>query len=442
MSARSPARQSPLISSLPFFQLRKRRCALKLGRIPVKGFTMASNSNSKHHKIVFVSITNIQPSPENDDLYRPVLDSDPAIQALAESIRENGLREPLVLSLDGYILSGHRRYVACKLAGLKKVPVRYENVRRLTQRDKFLTLLREFNRQRVKSLDEQIRESVIDADPEEARAELREYRREKSKVGHDSLSLGAVKTRKKISAAKTAFQQAIVDVVYERRDYWPLSDRQIHYALLNNPPLKHSGKPDSIYRNDQPSYKSLVELVTRMRIVGTIPFDAIGDETRPFTEWDVHREPGAFVAKEIKDFLMGYSRDLIQSQPNHIEVVVEKNTVAGILRTVCGEFCIPMTSGRGYCSLPPRYKLAERFRFQHPDLGTPAQKPGHDLRFKAHSEGDQEAAGGVFHGGGVVRRSFSDPGRGVRIEKRADGDRSLFFSRRLHAQGSARQGLV
>lgn len=308
-----------------------------------------------------VELCDIQPAPENDTLYRPVDPNDPAIISLAESIQVHGLREPLVLSLDGYILSGHRRFAACKLLGLTTVPVRYENVRRDTDPDRFLTLLREFNRQRVKSLDEQIREAVIDADPEEARDELVLFRREKSKVGHVPLFMGDVKTRKQISAAKWEFCTTIKNVVQARRKFWPLSDRQIHYAILNIPPLIHSGKPDSRHANDLKSYKSLVELLTRMRLAGEIPFEAIGDETRPFIEWDVHDDPGAFVAKEIDNFLKGYYRNLLRSQPNHVEVVVEKNTVAGIVKTVVRDFTMQMTSGRGYCSLPPRHAMAQRF---------------------------------------------------------------------------------
>ena len=52
----------------------------------------------------------------------------------------------------------------------------------------------------------------------------------------------------------------------------------------------------------------------------------------------------------------------MQSQPNHIEIVVEKNTVAGLIQTVSGEFTIPQTSGRGFCSLPPRRAMLKRFR--------------------------------------------------------------------------------
>jgi hypothetical protein len=308
-----------------------------------------------------VPLWQIHPAPENDKLYRPVLESDPEIVALAESIRRWGLREPLVLSDDDYILSGHRRFAACRLAGLRTVPVRREHVRREDNPDKFVTLLREYNRQRVKSLDEQIREAVIDADPDEARAELLDYRRAAAKVGHVPLLLVDGRPRRRISQAKDEFLAAVLKVLEDRRDFWPLSDRQIHYPLLNDPPLKHRSKPDSRYRNDQASYKALCDLLTRARLTGLIPFEAIGDETRPFTSWCVHREPGAFVAQEIDAFLKGYFRDLMQSQPNHVEVVVEKNTVAGIVRPVCADFCIPMTSGRGYCSLPPRHAMAQRF---------------------------------------------------------------------------------
>jgi hypothetical protein len=68
-----------------------------------------------------------------------------------------------------------------------------------------------------------------------------------------------------------------------------------------------------------------------------------------------------FLREQYDQFLKGYYRDLQQSQPNHIEIVGEKNTIDGILRPVAAEYCIPMTIGRGYCSLPPRYAMAQRF---------------------------------------------------------------------------------
>lgn len=132
--------------------------------------------------------------------------------------------------------------------------------------------------------------------------------------------------------------------------------------LLNKPPLKHAAKPESIYRNDKQSYSALVELLTRARIAGFIPMECIADSTRPVTSWLVHRTAGDFLRKELAEFARGYWRDLLQSQPNHIEIVGEKNTVEPILRPVAMEFCIPMTTGRGYCSLPPRHAISQRYK--------------------------------------------------------------------------------
>jgi hypothetical protein len=64
----------------------------------------------------------------------------------------------------------------------------------------------------------------------------------------------------------------------------------------------------------------------------------------------------------MDDFMDGYWRDLQQSQPNHIEIVGEKNTIEGSIRDVAIRFCIPYTLGRGYCSIDPRYKMSRRFK--------------------------------------------------------------------------------
>lgn len=117
----------------------------------------------------------------------------------------------------------------------------------------------------------------------------------------------------------------------------------------------------SVYANDLKSYKALTDLLTRARLYGAIPFEAIADPTRPVTIWEVHRDCQSFMRRELGRFLRNYWRDLMQSQPNHIEIIGEKNTVAPILESVAGEYCIPLTIGRGYCSLPPRYEMAKRF---------------------------------------------------------------------------------
>jgi hypothetical protein len=311
----------------------------------------------------------IKPSPENDKLYKPVNARDPSIRELATSIREKGLLEPLVITRDNFLISGHRRLVACKLAGLTEVPVRVEDV--FHGDPNYVVLLREHNRQRVKSLDELARETVVDMNPDQAHEELLAHRQQVSRqaiLGVDAIELEERKARSAISAARQPFLDAIKCIVEDLKEFWPLTDRQVHYQLLNNPPLVHASKPHSTYVNNPECYKATCDLLTRARLVGAIDFWCIDDATRPISVWANWRESGSYLTKQLNRFLTDYRRDLMQSQPNHIEIVGEKNTIAGIIEPVAAEFGIPMTLGRGYCSLAPRGHMLSRFRRSGKDL--------------------------------------------------------------------------
>jgi hypothetical protein len=316
-----------------------------------------------HDPILTLPIFAIQPSPHNDKLYRPVSRDDPAIIALSESIRRQGVLEPLVISADNFIISGHRRYAACCLAEVPLIPCRRRDDVHSSD-PLFLTLLRDCNRQRVKSLDEIFREEVVSANPDEAYKALLKHRQEAAQLRCPSIAMRVEghQHRAEISKAKHPFLDAVNAVLGKYRFCWPLSVRQLHYYLLNDPPLKHASKPNSTYRNDEQSYKSLIDLVARARVFGLIEWEALDDTTRPFVQWKVHPEPTGFIRQEIDQFLRGYHRDVQQSQPAHIEIVGEKNTIASIIHPVAKEYCIPYTICRGYSSLPPRQKMVERFR--------------------------------------------------------------------------------
>ncbi len=310
--------------------------------------------------IVHRLLSEVQPSSENDRLYRPVDTADPEFRALTQNIRENGIREALIITRDGYLVSGHRRYAAAGLAGLDTVPCR---VAQLSHEDpRFLTLLRDCNRQRVKRIDETLREEVVSADPEEAYRALQEHRRRRATVEVDQIPMGHVKHRARITDAKRPFLDAILSILQAYEDSWPLSVRQVHYYLLNDPPLIHANKPGSAYRNDLQSYKAADELITRARLTGEISFESICDSTRPVVTWQVHQNAASFIHGQLKDFLKGYYRDLMQSQPNHVEIIGEKNTIKGVLDPVAMEYTIPYTIGRGYSSLPPRRDMWERLK--------------------------------------------------------------------------------
>lgn len=80
------------------------------------------NMSANNQREVFdVSVGKIKPNP-----YQPRKTFDQnALEELSESIKENGLFQPILLreTLVGYeIISGERRYRASKLAGLKTIP--------------------------------------------------------------------------------------------------------------------------------------------------------------------------------------------------------------------------------------------------------------------------------------------------------------------------------
>jgi hypothetical protein len=322
--------------------------------------TMSDPSRLTKTRLVCLSLNDIRPAPENELIYRPVSGDDPEIQKLADSIVKYGRREPIVVTRDGYILSGHLRHAACRLAGLPKVHCRVEPVSRFDPR--FETLLREYNRQRVITFDEVVREEVISADPETAYLSLIEHRKAASAVRGEFISIAGTKTRKSMSRAKWPMLRAVQTIINELSDYWPLSDRRIHYNMLNHSPLRHANKPKSKYRNDRKSYQDLCDLLTRARLTEKIPFDAIADPTRKIVTNEFFRNVNEFVSQELDGFLKGYGRNLQQSQPNHIEIVGEKNTIEGSIKDVAERFCIPYTLGRGYCSLDPRYQMYQRFK--------------------------------------------------------------------------------
>jgi hypothetical protein len=310
--------------------------------------------------LVRLHVDSIRPSPVNSNIYRPVTPDDPQIIELARSIGKNGLLQPLTVSQDLYIINGHRRHMACRLAGLESVPC---EVRPITLDDpQFLTLLREANRQRVKSFDEIIREQVVDVDPKLAYRALLQHRKEACAVSGDRIHITGKVKRKAISDAKREMLDRAIEIINAQQEYWPLSDRSIHYDVLNDPPLRHSSKPSSRYRNDKNCYKDLTDLLTRARLTGEIPFDAIEDPTRTVNVWSLFDGVEGFVDRELSHFLAGYARDLQRSQPNHLEIIGEKNTVEGSIRHVAMEYCIPYTIGRGYCSLDPRHKMYKRFK--------------------------------------------------------------------------------
>jgi hypothetical protein len=328
--------------------------------------------------IRWISIDDIHPAPENDRIYGPINPDDPKNQQMVSEMREEGkCRTLLTVTCDGFLMDGHRRRQAAKLAGLKRLQC---IVSPMLHSDPLFELeLVRYNNQRTKSNDVLFRESLVLKSKGDAYKRLKKERARLSATDAsniEKIQFTEHRDHTPISLYRKPFLDAVIEILNTHKYYLPLTDRQIHYRLFSGaatPPLKHSSKDgrmtrsgkrseDSTYRGDDKSYNALIRRLRDARLDGLIPWEAIDDPTRPVTIWDVHNSVQPYSEEELNDFLRLYSRDLLQSQPNHIELFAEKKTLSSILRPISMKYCMPMTIGSGCCSIAPISKLAERFR--------------------------------------------------------------------------------
>jgi hypothetical protein len=322
-------------------------------------------------KVVNVPVADIRPAPVNDLVYGKLHEDDKKLDDLIRVMGRPGIQlDPIVLSQDDVLISGHRRWTVAKYLGWKTIPAIYRDIYSVDPN--FEKLVVEYNTQRDKSPHVRIREQLVLINPADAVDQLLSEQAERSRVKAKTMFLGNITKRSRISKAKRPFLDAIKAVLDRLDDYLPITDRKVFYELLNDPPLRHSGRPDTWtdkkgrlrhnrFRNDKECYKATCELLTRARLEGLIPFEAIGDETRPVTTWDVHPNVSPFIAQQVANFCKGYYRDLCQTQPHQIEIVGEKMTIEAVVRRVAWMFRIPYTIGRGYSSLPPRKEMYDRY---------------------------------------------------------------------------------
>src|SRR5262249_53740113 len=130
------------------------------------------------------------------------------------------------------------RHAALQKIGQEWVWCRVLRARRDSMsKEEYIALLREHNRQRHKSVAEQVREEMIDINPDRAYENLCKLR-DKSVYapeynGIDILEIEGRKKRYGISDDKAEHVRLIKEIVEGRRNYWPLSVRGVHYPLLN-----------------------------------------------------------------------------------------------------------------------------------------------------------------------------------------------------------------
>ena len=89
----------------------------------------------------------------------------------------------------------------------------------------------------------------------------------------------------------------------------------------------------------------------------------LDDGTRPTSEWTSEGTAGSYINRKLDNLFTDYRSDVHADQPNHIELLLEKNTLYTLLRNrVAWPLRVPITSLHGYGSFPAARDVAKRFR--------------------------------------------------------------------------------
>jgi len=131
------------------------------------------------------------------------------------------------------------------------------------------------------------------------------------------------------------------------RKYGTVTVRQIYYGLVSR----------QVIANTLREYKRLDRVVTRARLAGLIPFDAVVDDTRK-----AEKTPSWGDIQEIMDVaIRQYRSDWWADQPNYVEVWLEKRALRRIFYPITNSYDVHLCVGGGYQSWSELWEAKRRF---------------------------------------------------------------------------------
>jgi hypothetical protein len=133
------------------------------------------------------------------------------------------------------------------------------------------------------------------------------------------------------------------------RQGFDLTLRQLYYQFVARGHIPNTMK----------SYKSLGGIIDQARLGGLLDWNYIVDRTR-----NVYRTDGADddPAQAIADAARDYALTLWEDQPNHVEVWVEKEALAGVVQQAASQVGVNYFACRGYVSQSEMHSAGNRFR--------------------------------------------------------------------------------
>jgi len=130
-----------------------------------------------------------------------------------------------------------------------------------------------------------------------------------------------------------------------------LTLRQLYYQMVAR----------GYIENTMQSYKRTGSLVSDARLAGLIDWSMIADRGRETVTPNHWRSPAEIVESAARQFRI----DKWETQRNHVEVMVEKQALEGVLIPVCRKLDIPFSANKGYSSSSAMYETGQRLFLQH-----------------------------------------------------------------------------
>ncbi len=149
---------------------------------------------------------------------------------------------------------------------------------------------------------------------------------------------------RKVSLERLAIINSILEE-YRVKGY-DLTVRQVYYQMVAR----------GYIENSQKSYDRLADLVNNGRLAGLIDWAMIVDRGRETVTPATWKNPAEIVKTAANQFAV----DKWEDQPNHIEVMVEKQALEGVLIPVCQRLGIRFTANKGYSSSSTLYEAGKR----------------------------------------------------------------------------------
>ena len=146
-----------------------------------------------------------------------------------------------------------------------------------------------------------------------------------------------------------ALLDAAQSVLDEYREHWPLTVRQIFYRLV--------GAHD--FPKTEAFYGTLCHHLANARRARAIPFDAIRDDGVTTVRME-HFDGEDHFRRHVRQLSENYHRNLMATQPVHLEVWCEAAGMIHQLAAVAHQYSIRVYSSSGFDSLTAKKAIADR----------------------------------------------------------------------------------